>query len=164
MLGGATKHELPGFGPLERKLQIVLPRETHCAVQLQPVPEYQRLALPRRGFGHRRREPAPGVIGGDRQRREVGQRPGPLDRHVHVGGFVLDSLEGSDRDTELLTAADVFEHQIKDALAGADHGDCHARQRNVLGALAVDSQPVAVGDVDLVEGKISDMQYWVEHG
>lgn len=46
MLCRAAEHQLTRLGPLERELQVVLPREPHRAVQLQAVPEYQRLALP----------------------------------------------------------------------------------------------------------------------
>src|SRR5258708_2915040 len=75
MLCRAAQQELACFGPLECKLQVVLPGESHCAVQLQAVPEYQRLAFSCRRFGHRGRKPAPGIVGGNRQRGEVGQGP-----------------------------------------------------------------------------------------
>ena len=83
--------------------------------------------------------------------------------HRDAEGWVLDGLEGSDCDAELLAAADMFEHQIEDALAGANHRDCHARQRNVMCALPVGVQPVTVGDVNLAEGKVRDMQNRVEY-
>src|ERR1700761_3315363 len=48
MLGGSAEHELTGLGPLQRELQVVLPREAHSAVQLQAMAEHQRLAFSRR--------------------------------------------------------------------------------------------------------------------
>ena len=105
MLGRAAEQQLAGLGPLQRELKVVLPGESHGAEQLQAVPEHQRLALPRRRLGHRRRQPAARIVGRDGQRREVGQRAGALDGDVHVDGLVLDGLERSDRHAELLTAA-----------------------------------------------------------
>src|SRR6201996_4399233 len=34
VLGGAAEHQLARFGSFQRELQVVLPRETHCAMQL----------------------------------------------------------------------------------------------------------------------------------
>ena len=59
-------------------------------MQLQSVPEHQRLALPCRGFGHRRRQPAPGDVDDVLSLRlgaagDIGQRVGAIEFHVRLG-------------------------------------------------------------------------------
>ena len=57
----------------------------------------------------------------------------------------------------------MLEDQIEDALAGADHRDCHAGQRNMVRTLAINGHPGAVGHPDLAEGHVGDMQDRVEY-
>ena len=64
---------------------------------------------------------AAGVVLGDRERREVTVRPGPLERDDHVGELVLDGLERADRHAELLALLGVLEGDVEDRLRGADH-------------------------------------------
>ena len=74
-------------------MQLVLPGEAHRAEELGAVAVDDLLALAGRGLGHHRGPMPARVVLGDRQRRVVGEHPGPLDRQVHVGRLVLDGLE-----------------------------------------------------------------------
>ncbi len=48
MRGGVAEQEVPGHGPLEEEVEVVLPREADAAVELEPVPGEELLALARR--------------------------------------------------------------------------------------------------------------------
>lgn len=52
----------------------------------------------------------------------MGEHAGAFDRHVHVGGLVLDGLEGAQRPAELHPLLHVHEGEIEDASAGTDSG------------------------------------------
>ena len=162
MRGGAAAQQLARLGPLQRELKVVLPREAHCAEQLQAVPEHHRLRLSRGRLGHRGRESPARIVGRDRQRREVRQGPGTFGRDVHVDGLVLHRLKRTDRDAELLTLLGVFEDQIEDALAGADRGDGHTGQRDVVGAFGVHADPHRVGHPHVDERHLGDVQHRIE--
>jgi len=98
---------------------------------LQAVPEDQALALPCGGLGHVGGVRATGVVLGDRQGREVGERAGAFDRHVHVGGLVLDGLEGAQRPAELHPLLHVREGEVEDAATGADRSGREAGEGQI---------------------------------
>jgi hypothetical protein len=110
VLGRAAEQQVAGQRALEVQVQLVFPGEAHRAEQLEAVGEDNLLALARRRLGHVGRPGPVSVVLRDRQRAVVGQRAGPLDRDVHVGGLVLDRLEGADRDAELVPLPHVRDH------------------------------------------------------
>ncbi len=117
--------------PYSGGLQLVLPGEAHAAEKLEAVAKDDLLAFPGGGLGHPGRLAAARVVLGDGQRGEIGQRPGPLDRDVHVRGLVLDRLEGTDRHAELDPLLHVRDGQVQDAPAAPDGGDRQAHQGQV---------------------------------
>ena len=163
VLGRAAEHQLADLGPLERELDIVLPGEAHAAEELQAVPEYHRLAFSRSGFRHRRGQPPARVVGADRQRREVGQRAGPLDRDVHVHRLVLHGLKRPDRHAELMPVPHMRQHQVEGPLAGAHRRDRDAHERDVVRPLGIRVHPVVLAHPHVRKRHIGDVQHRVEH-
>jgi hypothetical protein len=82
---------------------------------------------------------------------------------MHVRGLVLDRLERADRHPELMSAANMLEGQIQDALAGTDHGDGHAGQGNMARPLTINEHPVTVGHPDLVKRQVGHVEHRIEH-
>ena len=124
-----AEERLARLDAAHEELHVVLPRVADAAVDLDALLGEQALAVAGGGLGHRRRARAAGIVLGDRERREVAERPGALERDHHVGELVLDRLERPDRHAELLALLGVLERGVEDRLRGADHleRDGHGR-------------------------------------
>ena len=106
---------------------------------------------------------------GQRQRRAVDQRPGQLERDVHVGELVLDRLIGADHLAELAALLGVFDRRVEHGLPRADqlrggrqHTElvcaCHVGGLAFTGCVDVEQLSARVdGLVLLTRGAVTDL-------
>src|SRR4029077_12746437 len=106
---------------LHVEVHVVLPRVADAAEDLDAFLREHPLAVAGRGLRHRGRTRPAGIVLGDRQRGEVPEGPGALERDQQIGELVLDRLERTDRHAELLAMLGVLECSVEDRLRGPDH-------------------------------------------
>ena len=104
------------FGPSKKQVKVMLPRVADPTEKLETVPDANMLAFPGPGLGHRSGQSPAVVPFGQNECREIHQCTSPFNQAIHVGQLVFDSLERTDRHTELPPLLDVVEVQLEDPL------------------------------------------------
>src|SRR5580658_10501153 len=161
---GASEERTSGGGPLDEEMAVVLPGEADATEGLDGLATDETLAVVGGGLRHGdSRRPVRRVLvdGGDG---EVAQDAGPLDGEEHVTHFVLDRLEGTDGDAELVAVLDVGQQQLEEGVAGADRLERESDRRLLEGAGDAEggrraaglAQGAIVRDEDAVEAGVGE--------
>ena len=95
---------------------------------------------------------------GERQRRPVDQRPGQLERDVHVGELVLDRLVGADHPAELAALLGVVDGRVQHRLPRTDQLRGGGQCAELVGARDVGGPGVAgCGDVEQLSAGVDGL-------
>src|SRR6476661_7853854 len=102
MVTRRPEEDAVGLRSLEKPVQVVLPRETYSAVDLQSAGTHLPTGVGRIGLCHRRRQRELVRRRLSGPARVVDERAGALDLLEHVSAGVRDGLVRADRPVELL--------------------------------------------------------------